>query len=118
MNSNDLDRLWAQSDQQFFRRNPDRYSHIRHPWSNLGYIGTSECEKEFKSLGEHFRHRRRILLWRMPEEHPLFGKFPHHILKIPFIAFADETIEDRDDILLPIIDGIMKDAARSEGVES
>ena len=35
------------------------------------------------------------------------------ILVIPFLAFADETIEDRDDILLPLIHRIMMDAAKA-----
>jgi hypothetical protein len=66
-----------------------------------------ECEREFLSLGAHERDRRRLLLWCDPD-----GR----ILKIPFLLFADETVEDRDDILLPIIDEIMRDAARKQGM--
>lgn len=110
-----LDHLWVQSDQQFFHRHRDRYSHIRKPWK-MG--GITECEQEFRSLGDHAVDRRHILLWRIPEDHPMFTRFPNHIQKIPFIAFMDETIEDRDDVLLPIIDGIMKDAAKKQGIET
>ena len=49
-----------------------------------------------------------MLLWRVPEGHPMKKQYP--FLKIPFLAFADETIEDDDKTLLPLIDQIMKDA--------
>lgn len=62
---------------------------------------------EFRSLGPHDVDRRRILVRRMPADHPTH---PNHLLKIPFLAFADEEIADRDDILLPIIHQIMLDA--------
>jgi len=39
-------------------------------------------------------------------------------MKIPFLAFSDETIEDRDDILLPIIEEIMLDAYARESEKS
>lgn len=105
-------------DIQFFKDHPDRYAHIRLPRRVLEktqqraihYV--EECRGEFWSLGEHDKDRRRILLWRMPEDHPLYNHSKATILKIPFLAFADETIEDRDDILLPIIREIMSQKAR------
>ena len=36
------------------------------------------------------------------------------LLKIPFLAFADETIEDDDDTLFPIVRDIMGDALKRE----
>lgn len=80
-------------DAQFFEAHPDRQAHIRNP------VG-SEYEMEFRTLGDHLASRRRILVWRV-----------HHtkkLMKIPFLAFADESIEDTDEVLLPILDGIMK----------
>lgn len=91
------------SDKNFFRQHPDRLAHIRLPFRD-------ECAGEFFSLGDHNRTRRRILLCRADAQNRLLpdGK----ILKIPFLAFADESIEDRDDILLPIVREIMQGAIR------
>lgn len=105
-------------DQQFFIDHPDRRAHIRLPVPKrvidrqraIRY--EDECAGEFFSLGEHKKERRRILLWRVPENNPYYDSQKQPILKIPFLAFADETIEDRDDILLPIIRTIMEEAAR------
>lgn len=106
------------TDEQFFQQHIDRYAHIRKPRIVLainkqravGY--QDECAAEFMSLGDHAPARRRILLWRLPEDHPLYDPDEIKVLKIPFLAFADETIEDTDAILLPIIHEIMTDAAR------
>jgi hypothetical protein len=101
-------------DAQFFAQHPDRRARIRLPDGQrpvrdaqraVRYL--SECELEFRSLGPHYRNRRRIIAWRTKADHPTH---PNTIIKIPFLAFADETIEDRDDVLLPILDGIMRDA--------
>lgn len=100
---------FERSDEGFFSDHPDRRAHIRLPYRG-------ESEGEFWSIGDHERTRRRIILWRVPEMNPHFeelkkkfgGKVP--LLKIPFLAFADETIEDRDDVLLPIVDTIMREA--------
>lgn len=91
------------SDKQFFVRNPDRNAHIRLPYQN-------ESAGEFFSLGDHNRTRRRILLWRVPEDNPYYDRGRRPLLKIPFLIFADETVEDRDDVLLPIIHEIMTGA--------
>ena len=97
-------------DAQFFVEHPDRKVRIRLP-SRQPYRDTqravrylSECELEFRQLGPHDSKRRRIIVFQLPGDHPTH---PNHILKIPFLAFADETIEDRDDVLLPIIHEIM-----------
>ncbi len=101
-------------DQQFFTDHPSRRARIRLPGRephidkqrSVRYL--SESELQFRSLGPHDPSRRRIIVWRTPAGHPTA---PNHLLKIPFLAFADETIEDRDDVLLPIVDGIMRQAA-------
>lgn len=103
-------------DAQFFTDHPDRRARIRLPGGPapqrdqqraVRYL--SECEMEFRSLGPHDKSRRRIIAYRLPADHP---QAPNHILKVPFLAFADETIADDDATLLPILDGIMKQAAR------
>lgn len=102
-------------DAQFFAQHPDRRARIRMPdgpapvrdaQRAVRYL--SECEMEFRHLGPHDRNRRRIVVWRAPADH---STHPNHLLKIPFLAFADETIEDTDAVLLPIVAGIMKQAA-------
>lgn len=105
------------TDEQFFATHPDRLARIRLPGRELYKDRQrhvqyhSECENEFRSLGPHDSIRRRIILWRVPRDNPWYDPDKPAILKIPFLAFASETIEDRDDILLPIIHKIMTDAA-------
>ena len=109
-------------DSQFFAQHPSRHAHIRTPRPTLvktkqrGVFYQDECAPEFRSLGPHSRERRRILLWKLPRENPFWDPDRPQILKIPFLAFSDETIEDRDDILLPIIHQIMVDAKKSQEV--
>lgn len=99
----------GRSDSGFFTDHADRKAHIRRPYKG-------ECEGEFWSLGEHDRNRRRIILWRVPDDNPMLpadwrktNQVP--LLKIPFLAFADESIEDSDAVLMPIVHQIMTDAA-------
>lgn len=100
----------------FFTEHPDRKARIRLPrlerraTKQRGVEFASECTGEFWSLGLHDKTRRRILLCRVDVRgEPL----PEgRVLKIPFLSFSEETIEDRDDILLPIIFQIMREAAQ------
>lgn len=102
-------------DQQFFTQHPDRRAHIRLPYKepyrdrqrSVRYL--DESELQFRSLGPHILNRRRIIAWRTPADHPTH---PNAIVKIPFLAFADETIADDDTTLMPIIHQMMLDAAR------
>ena len=103
-NARALATVWAKSDAHFFFDHPDRQSHIRNAYK-------TECLKEFLTLGPHVPNRERILLWRVPRDNPHWDPDHPQILKIPFLAFADEEIADRDDILLPILHGIMENAA-------
>ena len=102
------------TDEQFFNQHRDRQARIRVPGkepyrdSQRGVRYLDEQELAFRSLGPHDPKRRRLLIWRAPADHPTH---PNHLLKIPFLLFADETAEDRDDVLLPIIHEIMKQAA-------
>lgn len=102
-------------DARFFQQHPDRRARIRLPGGPAPYRDQqravrylAESELEFRSLGPHDKERRRIIVWRAPADHPTH---PNHLLKIPFLLFADETVEDRDDVLLPIVHEIMKRAA-------
>jgi hypothetical protein len=100
-----LEKLWERADGTYFRRFPDRFYHIRN-----AYIG--ENAGEFFSLGDHDKSRRRIILCRADA-----GQKPlpdNKVMKIPFLAFADETIEDTDDVLFPIVRDIMLDALKKE----
>jgi hypothetical protein len=106
-----------EDDIRFFFQHPDRRAHIRSPrmadveidkQRAASYVG--EMEREFRSLGSHKRDRRRIILWRIPEDNPYYDPKKPGILKIPFLLFADETVEDRDDILLPVLQEIMMSA--------
>ena len=91
------------SDRHFFAQHPDRQARIRLPYAG-------ESDGEFWQLGEHNRARRRILLWRVPRDNPHYHQLKQPLLKIPFLAFADETIEDTDEVLLPLIHDIMLNA--------
>lgn len=107
-------------DAQFFAQHPDRYAHIRLPkvvpvrTPQRAVVMKPECEGEFWSLGPHDKSRRRIILWRVPKDNVYYDPDNPQILKIPFLAFADETIEDRDDVLLPIVHEVMMNAARHQ----
>ena len=89
-------------DEAFFADFPDRKIHIRRPTSHM------EFYSEFNSLGPHQYERRRVIVARVSPD--VAKRFRRELMLIPFLSFADETIEDRDDILLPILDGIMADA--------
>jgi hypothetical protein len=101
-------------DEQFFKDHPDRRAHIRKP--EFGPVRDKqravrfldEGEMQFRSLGAHDKGRRRIIAYRTAGDHPTH---PNHILPIPFLLFADETIEDTDEVLLPIVFEIMKQNA-------
>ena len=109
-------------DAQFFADHPDRQAHIRLPGRGPAINAQravriqDESAGEFFSLGEHDKSRRRILIWRVPRGNPHFDPRKPPLLKISFLAFADEEIADRDDILLPIIAQIMGDARKKYGV--
>lgn len=102
-------------DAQFFTEHPDRTVRIRLPGKAaykdqqraVRYL--DESEMEFRHLGPHDPRRRRIIAYRTPTDHPTH---PNTIIKIPFLAFADETIRDDDVTLLPILAEIMVQAAQ------
>ena len=102
-------------DVQFFLTHPDRQVRIRLPSSGRVEVSRrgekvlrlAEEELSFRKLGGHDPLRRRILVWRVPADNPHCDPIRRPLLKIPFLAFADETIADDDAALLPIIHQIM-----------
>ena len=95
------------TDEAFFAEHPDRHYRIRLP------VG-AEYDREFCSLGPHEYARRRIIVPRVPAGLAMMTKV--RLMPIPFLAFADETIEDRDDVLAPIFRGIMEQAGADMGM--
>lgn len=102
-----------QDDIRFFFQHPDRKAHIRAPKmapeideARAAHM-VGELEREFRTLGPHKRDRRRVILWRVPEDNPFYDPRKPSILKIPFLLFGDETVEDTDAILLLILHEIM-----------
>lgn len=101
-------------DAQFFQQHPDRQARIRLPAKTahrdqqraVRYL--DECEIQFRSLGPHDTKRRRVIAYRLPADHPTHA---NHIMKLPMLAFADETISDDDQTLLPIVHSIMMQEA-------
>jgi hypothetical protein len=102
-------------DAQFFVDHPDRKAHIRAPRKEMvidrqrAARVVDECEMEFRSLGDHDKDRRRILLTR--SDHRGMPIKDGKVLKISFLLYSDETVEDTDEVLLPIIFEIMANAA-------
>jgi hypothetical protein len=102
--------LLPDSDQAFFAQHRDRRARIRKP------VNEREFEVEFRSLGEHPYHRRRVIVVRVQPQGMMRAP-GNPLLPIPFLLFADETVADRDDTLLPIVDEVMRDAAASYGIQ-
>lgn len=100
-------------DIRFFQQHPDRKAHIRLPGKVMAKTTqravyfADECAQEFESLGDHEKHRRRIILTRADHRGMLLPE--NRVMKIPFLLFADETVEDTDEILLPIIHAMMSE---------
>src|SRR5262245_23916992 len=107
MMESNLERFWRIQDEQFFQKHPDRRAHIRTAHKD-------ECKGEFWSLGDHEKSRRRIVLVREDFGGNLLpdGK----VLKIPMIVYADETILDTDEVLLPMVQEVMTAEAVRQGL--
>jgi hypothetical protein len=105
MSDKALAKLWERHDANYFRRYPDRFYHIRNAYKD-------ECLGEFWSLGPHEEKRRRIILCRVDAmSRPLPDNM---VAKLPILAFSDESIEDNDDVLFPIVRDILADALKKE----
>ena len=85
---------------------PGKQPH-RDPQRAVRYL--DEQELAFRQLGPHDARRRRIIVYKTPADHPTHA---NHLLKIPFLKFADEEIRDDDRTLLEIVHNLMIEAAR------
>lgn len=100
-------------DNYWFVTNPDRQVHIREPRKEpavdkqraVRYL--DEQELAFRSLPQHDPKLRRIILYRVPPENPMYDANAPQILKIPFVLLPDEVIEDTDERLVPLIHELM-----------
>ena len=100
-------------DVSWFFEHPERQTRIREPDLELHkdkqravrYL--DENELAFRSLGDHDPKLRRIILYRVPPENPLYDSEKPQILKIPFVLLPEEVIEDSDGALLAIIHALM-----------
>jgi hypothetical protein len=88
----------GETDLQFFAMHPDRTARIREP-------RLFEAVSEFDALGPHDRDRRRMIIVKVPD-----GPHKGMLMPIPFLLFADETVENTDKVLLPIVREIMENA--------
>ncbi len=94
-------------DTLFFQKHRGRHARIRKPFGN-------EAEDDYRQLGYHDPARRRMLVWKVPQD----GPFPGRLIPVPIITGFDESIEDDDAILLPMLAEIMNDAAKELGIET
>lgn len=102
------------SDEQFFIDHPDRQAHIRNPGHEftkdkqraVRYL--HEAELQFRSLGQHKPEQRRLIIYRVPADNPMFNPEKQQLLTIPILAFEGEMIPDTDEVLLPMIAEIME----------
>ena len=95
------------ADEQWFRDHKDRECRIRLP-------EPGEKESDFRTLGYHQANRRRIIVVRA---HGALAKnLGIKVMRIPYLLFADETVEDTDQILAPIVHRVMQEAAREHGM--
>lgn len=111
------------ADQNFFADYPQRQTRIRRPRMGLftdprtrkTKVVPAECDAEFRQLGPHKHSRRRIILWRVPRDNPMYDPSAPQILKIPFVLGHREIVEDSDPVLLALIHELASDEALRAG---
>jgi hypothetical protein len=89
------DRIW-------FKEHPARKMRLRPPIDD-------EYETEFRGFGMHAKDRRRIIVFRIST-----GAGRRHnvdFARVAFLLFADETVEDTDEIIGPILGQLMREAS-------
>jgi len=100
-------------DEAWFAANPGRQAHIREvgkqPFKDKqrAVRFLDEQELAFRSLPAHDVKLRRMILWRVPTDNPMFDPAAPQILKIPFILMPGEVIEDTDERLVALIHELM-----------
>ena len=87
----------------WFKQRQRRQARIRRP------AGT-EFSLSFEMLGMHDDTRRHVVVARCPKT----AYTPRGLMRVPFLANGDETIEDSDEVALRILDELMKAAAKTD----
>ena len=98
-------RQWDMLDEKWFKDHRDRECRIRLPEAG-------EDESKFQTLGPHLVRRRRIIAVRA--HGALAARMGIKVMRIPYLLFADETVEDTEENLRPIVDQLMSQAARGQ----
>lgn len=101
------------TDEEFFAANPHRQARIREPKRELqkdkqrAVRFLSECELQFRSLGKHRMAQRRIVVYRVPADHPTHA---NTLMVIPVLddVAVHSALIDTDEVLLPFIHGLME----------
>lgn len=107
----DLPRIPAEAklaDKLFFNLNRDRNLRLRRPIDD-------EYQREYRQFGLHEERRRRVIVARVP--YHMMQRHNIDFIRVPFVMFADETVEDTDAVLAPILDEMMRDAAEGYGMK-
>ena len=96
------------SDMAFFKQHRTRRYRLREP------IG-DEYVREFCQFGMHSESRRRVIVARISANQAR----RHNIdfMRIPFLLFADESVEDTDAVIGPVLSEIMGNAAAGYGMK-
>ena len=104
-------------DKIFFNANPQRQARVRRP-ARQRYINkqravafADEFELQFRSLGKHDPKQRRVLVWRLPHDHPAYEPENPQLIPIPYVLQEGEEHADTDKVLLPLIHQIMTENA-------
>lgn len=93
------------TDEVWFGQHKDRKVMIRP-------AGQAEMNGEFMSLGPHDRSRRCIICWKVPHDvDRQFAAWRGKVIKIPYLKFSDDSVENSDAVLLPILNQVMREAA-------
>lgn len=107
-------------DVSWFFQHPERQAHIREPRKEpaidkqraVRYLDESEIQ--FRSLGNHDSKLRRIILYRVPPENPIYDPERPQILKIPFVLLHADEVPDEDGPLLKVIHELMVGAGDAQ----
>ena len=94
-------------DVRWFKQLPRRQTRIRVP-------APGEFSASWLAMGDHDATRRRVLVWRVPKNNPGRKLIPDGLMRIPLLLRADESVENDDKVLLPILDGLMREAAMAQ----
>jgi hypothetical protein len=101
--------LAQNDDVVWFRQRARRDYRIRVP-------APGEFDAAWQVLGMHNHDRRRVIVWRIPKDNPGRKLIPDGLMRIPFLAEADESIEDDDFVLRRLMARMMRDAERATPV--